>query len=69
MSDRDEQLDEVKARLSLRIPGLKQGIGAGDVVRKATEALGIEHCNGCDERQKRMNRFLRFEAYLEEQGA
>ena len=66
MTDRDEQLDEVKARLRLRIPGLKKSIGAGDVVRKATEALGIEHCDGCDERKERLNRFLRFDAYLEE---
>ena len=62
----DELLEGAGARLRLRIPGLKKGIGAGDVVRKATEALGIEHCSDCDRRKDRMNRFLRFEAYMEE---
>lgn len=69
MNERDEHLEAVKARLRLRVPGLKTSIGAGDVVRKATEALGMEHCSGCDKRQERMNRWLRFEAYLEEQKA
>jgi hypothetical protein len=68
MSERDEQLAEMKSRLRLRVPGLKQSIGAGDVVRKVTEALGIEHCSDCDERQERMNRALRFDTYLEEQA-
>jgi len=66
MGDREEHLEAVKARLRLKVPGLKKSIGAGDVVRKATEALGIEHCDDCDERKERMNRWLRFEAYLEE---
>jgi hypothetical protein len=67
MDKREKALDEVKARLRLRVPGLKKSIGAGDVVRKATEALGIEHCPDCDRRKERMNRWLRFDAYLEEQ--
>lgn len=65
MSDREE----MKARLRLRVPGLKKSIGAGDVVRKATEALGIDHCSDCDRRKERMNRWLRFDAYMEEQGS
>lgn len=69
MSEREEHLEAVKARLRLRVPGLKKSIGAGDVVRKATEALGIEHCSDCDKRKDRMNRWLRFEAALEEQEA
>ena len=67
MSERDERMEAVKARLRLKVPGLKKSIGAGDVVRKATEALGIEHCSDCDRRKERMNRWLRFDAYLEEQ--
>ena len=65
----DERREEMKARLRLRVPGLKKSIGAGDVVRKATEALGIEHCSDCDKRKGRMNRWLRFDAYLEEREA
>ena len=67
MDEREQQLAEVKARLRFRVPGLKKSIGSGDVVRKVTEALGIEHCSDCDRRKDRMNRFLQFESYLEEQ--
>lgn len=66
---RAEYLEDVKATLRLRIPGLKKSIGAGDVVRKATEALGIEHCSDCDRRKARLNRFLRFDAALEERDS
>jgi hypothetical protein len=66
VADRAEQLKEARARLRLRVPGLKKSVGAGDVVRKVTEALGMEHCSECDKRKERMNRFLRFEAHLEE---
>lgn len=65
MSDREE----LKARLRLKVPGLKKSIGSGDVVRKVTEALGIDHCSDCDRRQERMNRWLRFDAYMEEREA
>lgn len=67
MAGRGEHLDEMKARLRLRVPGLKKSIGAGDVVRAVTNALGIEHCSECDERKERLNRFLRFESYLHEE--
>lgn len=65
MSDREQQLQEAQARLRVRLPGLKKSIGAGDVVRKITEALGMEHCAECEERKKRLNQLLRFDAYLE----
>jgi hypothetical protein len=63
---REKQLQKARARLRLRVPGLKKSIGAGDVVRKVTEALGIEHCSDCDRRKERLNRLLEFEAALEE---
>lgn len=69
MKNREKTLNEVKSRLRLRVPGLKKSIGAGDVVRKATEALGIEHCSDCDRRKERLNRFLQFDAYMEEREA
>lgn len=68
MSDRDAQVKAAAAKLRLKVPGLKKGIGAGDVVRKVTESLGIEHCSDCDRRKDRMNRFLRFEAAMEDEG-
>lgn len=66
--DRDEQVKAAAARLRFRVPGLKKGIGAGDVVRKVTESLGIEHCSECDRRKERMNRLLRFEAAMEDEA-
>ena len=63
---REEHMAEVKARFRLRVPGLKKSVGAGDAVRVVTNALGIEHCSDCDERKERLNRFLRFDAYLKE---
>jgi len=69
MDERERQREAVKARLRLRVPGLKKSIGAGDVVRKATEALGIEHCSDCDRRKERLNRWLQFDSYLDENDA
>lgn len=66
MTDREAQVKAAAARLSFRLPGLKKSIGAGDVIRKMTDALGIEHCSECDRRKERMNRLLRFNATLEE---
>jgi hypothetical protein len=62
---RQKQLEEVRARLRLRVPGLKESLGAGDVVRKVTASLGIPHCDGCERRQERLNRLVEFEASLE----
>lgn len=64
---REEQLEKARARLRLRVPGLKKSIGAGDVVRRAAEALGIEHCSDCDRRKDRLNRLLEFEAAVLEE--
>ena len=68
MSERSAQVKAAAAKLRLKVPGLKKSIGAGDVVRKVTESLGIEHCSDCDRRKERMNRFLRFEAAMEDES-
>jgi hypothetical protein len=63
--------DQVKAaasKLRLKVPGLKGSVGAGDIVHKITDALGMEHCSECEKRKARMNRFLRFEAAMEDEG-
>ncbi len=41
--------------MEARIPFLKEPIGAGDVVKAATSALGIKPCTPCEERRKRLN--------------
>jgi hypothetical protein len=64
---RGAQLEEARALLRLKVPGLRKSVGAGDVVRMATKAVGIDPCGGCEERRARLNRFLEFQSYLEEQ--
>lgn len=63
---REEQLKAARRALRVRVPGLKKSIGAGDVVHKITDALGMEHCSECEKRKARMNRLLQFEARMED---
>ena len=60
-TDREKALLEIKAKLNLPKPG-KEGIGLGDVVHKVTDLLGMDHCDECEKRRQRMNRWLRFTA-------
>lgn len=49
------------ARHALRIPlrGIpREGIGVGDLVRRATDALGIKPCRGCERRRETLNRWV-----------
>lgn len=46
--------------MEIKLPFLKEEIGAGDVVKAATGAVGIQPCTPCEERRKRMNGALRF---------
>ncbi len=46
--------------MEIKIPFLKEEIGAGDVVKAATSAAGVKPCTPCEERRKRMNAGLRF---------
>lgn len=39
---------------------LSEPVGAGDVVRKVTSALGFRHCSKCEKRRRRLNRALGF---------
>lgn len=66
MAEREDQVSQAAKALRIRVPGLRKSLGAGDVVHKLTDALGLEHCSECEKRKARMNRFLRFEAALEE---
>ncbi len=46
--------------MDITVPFLKQPVGAGDVVKAATSAVGIKPCTPCEERRKRMNGALHF---------
>ncbi len=43
----------------LRVPFLRQEIGAGDVIAAATHAMGLHSCTPCEQRQKWLNERLR----------
>lgn len=44
----------------VRLPGPARAIGAGDIIAKATKAVGIKPCGGCQKRQRKLNRLLSF---------
>ncbi len=51
--------------LMLRVPmfagkTLRQPVGLGDVVKKATSAVGIRPCGGCNKRANALNRLVMF---------
>jgi hypothetical protein len=46
----------------LRLPGflVEEEIGLGDVLKRATYAMGIKPCGGCEKRAAAMNRWMVF---------
>ena len=48
--------------ISVPIPRLKRDVGLGDVVKRATAAVGIRPCGGCSKRAAALNRALTFRA-------
>jgi len=46
----------------VRLPGfiLEEEIGLGDVVKRATYAMGIKPCNSCEKRAAALNRWMMF---------
>jgi hypothetical protein len=46
----------------VRLPGFITGeeVGLGDVVKRATYAMGIKPCSGCERRAAAMNRWMVF---------
>jgi hypothetical protein len=41
------------------VPGMQQGVGLGDVIARATHALGIRQCEPCKRRQEWLNQRIR----------
>lgn len=62
--DRSEAIKQARAKMRMTMPGLKESIGAGDVVHKVTSALGMKHCSECERRKAALNRLFSFEAKL-----
>lgn len=45
----------------VRLPGfLIEEIGLGDLIKKATYAMGIQPCGGCKRRAAALNRWMSF---------
>jgi hypothetical protein len=46
----------------LRLPGflIEEEIGLGDVIKRATYAMGIKPCGGCEKRASALNRWMTF---------
>ncbi len=46
----------------MRLPGFisDEDIGLGDVIKRATSAVGIQPCGGCARRAAALNRWLTF---------
>jgi hypothetical protein len=60
-SDKHEKEEPKPQRV--RLPGFitnDDEIGLGDVVRRATYAMGIKPCGGCERRATAMNRWMVF---------
>jgi hypothetical protein len=53
----DPELPEDK-RWILRVPFVRQRLGLGDVVEKATKKVGIKPCVGCGQRKKLLNKIV-----------
>jgi hypothetical protein len=45
---------------SMRLPGflVKEEIGLGDVIKRATSAVGIAPCGACEKRADMLNRWI-----------
>ena len=45
-----------------RLPGflVEEEIGLGDVIKRATYAMGIKPCGGCERRAAALNRWMTF---------
>jgi len=46
----------------VRLPGFLTGqeVGLGDLIKKATYAVGIKPCGGCERRAAALNRWMTF---------
>ena len=54
--------DGERALHNMRLPGFitEESIGLGDLLKKASYAVGVRACGGCQQRAIAMNRWLRF---------
>ncbi|WP_039931925.1 hypothetical protein [Streptomyces viridochromogenes] len=58
--DEHQKRDGRAARHDIRLPGFvrEDEIGLGDLVGRATSAVGVRPCGGCARRARRMNEWV-----------
>jgi hypothetical protein len=51
-----------RSPVRVRLPGflIEETVGLGDLVKKATYAMGIKPCGGCETRAAVLNRWMTF---------
>jgi len=61
-SKSDAEDDRGREPYCVRLPGFirEQDIGLGDVIKRATSAVGIKPCGGCARRAAMLNRWMAF---------
>lgn len=59
---RENQVDKKERQpYRLRLPGfITEDVGLGDVIKRATYAVGIKPCGGCERRATTLNGWLVF---------
>jgi len=62
MKNVKERTGESQQPYRVRLPGflVEEEIGLGDVMKKATYAVGIKPCGGCGRRAAALNRWMVF---------
>ena len=53
---------KVRPTHRVRLPGflIDEEVGLGDLIKKATYAMGIKPCGGCEKRATALNRWMHF---------
>lgn len=49
--------------IRIRVPFLNHQVGGGDAIAAATQALGVQPCQPCEERRRRMNQRVVFDSW------
>ena len=59
-----KKVDSIPQRSShvVRLPGflIEDEVGLGDLIKKATYAMGLNPCGGCERRAAALNRWMTF---------
>ena len=58
----DESVDSERRPYRVRLPGFisDEDVGLGNIIKRATSAVGIKPCGGCERRAASLDRFLTF---------